>query len=243
MLSFDRWPKLSQISPCKYCSNQDVCKSLRYDVYRWRPFGRARKDTILPLSKPIVGLDGKEIMQIMVPKGTNIVMSLLGSNTNPSLWGEDAAEWKPERWLSQLPEAVLEAHMPGIYSHLWVSRSTDLALCWFLTDLGWRSWQGVELACLWFDTSLWHIAHDLLSSGFKFSQLEMSKSFINYSPKYTRSIWWAEVVLAVLLSTFKFEPSKVHKITWKMTTVAGPYVEDLDRKRPRMPLIMTLVDS
>lgn len=54
----------------------------------------------------------------MVPKGTNIVISLLGSNTNPSLWGEDAAEWRPERWLSQLPEKVLEAHMPGIYSHL-----------------------------------------------------------------------------------------------------------------------------
>jgi len=179
----------------------------------------------------------------MVPKGTNIVISLLGSNTNPSLWGEDAAEWRPERWLSQLPEKVLEAHMPGIYSHLWVSRSTKLILDWFLTDLGWRSWEGVELACLWFDTSLWHIAHDLFSSGFKFSQLEMSKSFINYSLKYTRLTWRAEVVLAVLLSTFKFEPSEAHKITWKMTGVAGPYVEDLDRKRPRMPLVMTLLDS
>ena len=198
---------------------------------------------MLPLSKPIVGLDGKEITQIMVPKGTNIIISLLGSNTNPNLWGEDAAEWRPERWLSQLPETVLEAHMPGIYSHLWVPRSTELIWCWFLTGLGWRFWEEVELACLWSDTRLWYSTYDLFSSGFKFSQLEMSKSFSDQSPKCTCLIWRAEVVLAVLLSTFKFELSKTHKITWKMTIVAEPYVEDLDQKQPRMPLVMTLVDS
>ena len=203
---------------------------------------RACKDMVLPLSKPIVGLNGKEITQVMVPKGTNIILSLLGSNTNPYLWGEDANEWKPERWLSSLPETVSEAHMPGIYSHLWASSSTTLVLCWSLTHSGWRSWAGVELACLWFDTPLWPIAYDPFFSGFKFSQLEMSEPLLNYSQTHPL-MWWTEVVLAVLLSTFKFEASKVHEVKWKMTAVAGPYVEDLDRTRPKMPLVMTLLDE
>jgi cytochrome P450 len=80
--------------------------------------GRAAKDMILPFSKPIVGLNGKEVTEVMVPNGTDIIISVLGSNTNPDLWGDDANKWKPERWLSPLPKTVAEAHMPGIYSHL-----------------------------------------------------------------------------------------------------------------------------
>lgn len=32
-------------------------------------------------------------------------------------WGEDALEWKPERWLKPLPRAVEDAWIPGIYSN------------------------------------------------------------------------------------------------------------------------------
>lgn len=37
------------------------------------------------------------------------------------LWGEDADEWKPERWLSPLPDAVLNANIPGVFPNLYVS--------------------------------------------------------------------------------------------------------------------------
>lgn len=80
----------------------------------------ARKDMLLPLSKPVIGVDGREVREIMVPNGTQVIISILGSNTDTNLWGADAHEWKPERWLSPLPEKVVEAHMPGIYSHLYV---------------------------------------------------------------------------------------------------------------------------
>ena len=30
----------------------------------------------------------------------------------------DALEWKPERWLSPLPESIMDSKIPGIYSHL-----------------------------------------------------------------------------------------------------------------------------
>ena len=37
------------------------------------------------------------------------------------LWGEDADEWKPERWLSPLPDAALNASIPGVFPNLYVS--------------------------------------------------------------------------------------------------------------------------
>ena len=39
-------------------------------------------------------------------------------NRSKAIWGEDAEEWKPERWLSPLPESVAEAKVPRIYSNL-----------------------------------------------------------------------------------------------------------------------------
>ncbi|KAJ3505771.1 hypothetical protein NLJ89_g7244 [Agrocybe chaxingu] len=78
----------------------------------------ATADTILPLSTPVKGIDGTDIQSLSVPKGTNIIVSILGSNRNPELWGPDAMEWKPERWLKPLPEALINARVPGIYSHL-----------------------------------------------------------------------------------------------------------------------------
>ncbi|KAF8157063.1 cytochrome P450 [Crassisporium funariophilum] len=78
----------------------------------------ARQDIILPLATPIRGTNGKDIMEIPIPKGTEIFISIMASNRNPELWGPDALEWKPERWLSPLPEALVEARVPGVYSHL-----------------------------------------------------------------------------------------------------------------------------
>ncbi|KAF8910643.1 cytochrome P450 [Gymnopilus junonius] len=78
----------------------------------------ARQDIVLPLGQPIKGINGEEIHEIPLPKGTNIHMSVLNSNRNPELWGPDAEDWKPERWLKPLPEALVGARIPGIYSHL-----------------------------------------------------------------------------------------------------------------------------
>ncbi|KJA19451.1 hypothetical protein HYPSUDRAFT_69198 [Hypholoma sublateritium FD-334 SS-4] len=77
-----------------------------------------RQDIVLPLSTPINGLDGKEIHEILVPSNTDIIVGLMAANRNFEIWGPDALEWKPERWLSPLPETVASAHIPGVYSHL-----------------------------------------------------------------------------------------------------------------------------
>ncbi|CAA7263361.1 unnamed protein product [Cyclocybe aegerita] len=77
-----------------------------------------REDVVLPPSKPIVGLDGREISDIPIPKNTNVIVGIMASNRNAEIWGPDSYEWKPERLLQPLPESVAAAHIPGIYSNL-----------------------------------------------------------------------------------------------------------------------------
>ncbi|KAF8896618.1 cytochrome P450 [Infundibulicybe gibba] len=77
-----------------------------------------RRDMVLPLSNPIKGVDGSELHEVLVPNDTNVIVSIINSNRNPAIWGPDADEWKPERWLKPLPEAVAHAHLPGIYANL-----------------------------------------------------------------------------------------------------------------------------
>ncbi|TEB33029.1 cytochrome P450 [Coprinellus micaceus] len=72
-------------------------------------------DAILPFSKPIKTADGKETC---VPKGSFIMVPIGACNTTKDLWGPDAHEWKPDRWLSPVPDAVAAARIPGVYSHL-----------------------------------------------------------------------------------------------------------------------------
>ena len=79
---------------------------------------RTRQDVVLPLSEPIRGLDGTMVREIPIPKDTTVIVGLLSSNRNKAIWGEDAMEWKPERWLSPLPGSVTDAKIPGVYSNL-----------------------------------------------------------------------------------------------------------------------------
>ena len=74
---------------------------------------------MLPLMWPIKSADGKsEIHEIPVRKNTNVIVSILGANRCKAVWGEDAYEWKPERWLSPLPDSVAKAHLPGVYASM-----------------------------------------------------------------------------------------------------------------------------
>ena len=79
---------------------------------------RAQRDTVLPLSTPIKDRFGNTISEIPILKGTNVQVNIYGYNRNKELWGEDAEEWKPERWLSPLPEPLIQSRMPGVYSHM-----------------------------------------------------------------------------------------------------------------------------
>lgn len=77
-----------------------------------------KKDMVLPLANPIRGLNGKWMSEIFVPKNTRIIVAIRACNRNKEIWGEDALEWKPERWLSPLPGSLTDARVPGVYSNM-----------------------------------------------------------------------------------------------------------------------------
>ncbi|KAJ4478576.1 cytochrome P450, partial [Lentinula lateritia] len=76
------------------------------------------EDAIVPLSRPVRDAHGNEVTEIFLPKATTVMISIMNANRDPKLWGPDVLEWKPDRWLSPLPEAIVNSKMPGVYSHL-----------------------------------------------------------------------------------------------------------------------------
>lgn len=67
---------------------------------RLRYSDRVTNPTILPLQFLVRSSSGAETSAIAMPKESFVVISILAANRNRTLWGDDANEWKPERWLS-----------------------------------------------------------------------------------------------------------------------------------------------
>ncbi|KAG8858416.1 hypothetical protein FRB96_005301 [Tulasnella sp. 330] len=75
----------------------------------------ANVDAVIPLAFPVIGKDGKEIFELFVRRGDTISLHNYASNTRKDLWGDDALEFRPERF-DKLPEAVSE--VPSLFAHL-----------------------------------------------------------------------------------------------------------------------------
>ncbi|KAK7007808.1 cytochrome P450 [Favolaschia claudopus] len=75
----------------------------------------AVRDDVVPLGKPFIGKDGKERDCISIRKGQTFHIPMLAVNTDKSVWGEDADEFKPERW-DNLPAAV--SGVPGVWGNI-----------------------------------------------------------------------------------------------------------------------------
>ncbi|KAJ6540556.1 cytochrome P450 [Mycena capillaripes] len=72
-------------------------------------------DDMLPLSEPFVDKKGRMHTHIPVPKGHKIHMPIRAPNVDKAVWGEDADEFKPDRW-DNLPASVTA--VPSIFSNL-----------------------------------------------------------------------------------------------------------------------------
>ncbi|OJT13786.1 Phylloquinone omega-hydroxylase CYP4F2 [Trametes pubescens] len=75
----------------------------------------ATRDDVIPLNKPFVGQDGVEYHSIVVSAGCPIIIPILTLHRSKAIWGEDAYEFKPERW--QDPPAAISS-LPGVWGHL-----------------------------------------------------------------------------------------------------------------------------
>ncbi|EIW84053.1 cytochrome P450 [Coniophora puteana RWD-64-598 SS2] len=60
----------------------------------------ATEDDAIPLSEPIKDRSGKYVDHIVVPKDTQVTVSIAYMNRSEKYWGPDAKLFNPERWLN-----------------------------------------------------------------------------------------------------------------------------------------------
>ncbi|KDR84663.1 hypothetical protein GALMADRAFT_55583 [Galerina marginata CBS 339.88] len=87
-------------------------------TFVWR---QTMQDTVIPLQYPIKDVkSGTDIREIVVRKGTPVYVGLASTNRSTALWGPDAAEFKPERWIGRQAHesTVQEVKTPGIFSNM-----------------------------------------------------------------------------------------------------------------------------
>ncbi|KAF7364360.1 hypothetical protein MSAN_01096400 [Mycena sanguinolenta] len=75
----------------------------------------AVEDDIMPLAKPYVDPQGNSHDSLPIPKGQRIHIPIVAINTDKEIWGEDASEFRPERW-EKVPDSV--SAIPGVWANL-----------------------------------------------------------------------------------------------------------------------------
>ncbi|KAJ7861631.1 cytochrome P450, partial [Mycena leptocephala] len=75
----------------------------------------ATEDDVLPLSKPYLDREGRSHDSLPIRKGQMIHIPILAVNTDKEIWGEDATEFKPERW-EKVPDAA--SAIPGVWANI-----------------------------------------------------------------------------------------------------------------------------
>ncbi|TRM57261.1 cytochrome P450 [Schizophyllum amplum] len=87
-------------------------------TFVWR---ETYEDSVVPLQFPIRDpATGAETRELLITKGTPVYIGMGAANRSTTIWGADAAELKPERWMEKsidesTPNGV---KMPGIYSNI-----------------------------------------------------------------------------------------------------------------------------
>ncbi|KAH9958826.1 cytochrome P450 [Russula dissimulans] len=90
-------------------------ESMRLHPIIWMLGRVASRDDVIPLAFPIITKSGEQVSSIPVKKGTIIDVAIHVYQRLPQVWGEDADEWKPERFLNA--ENVKQTSV-GLYGNL-----------------------------------------------------------------------------------------------------------------------------
>ncbi|RPD64802.1 cytochrome P450 [Lentinus tigrinus ALCF2SS1-6] len=110
------------------------CLAAMKEVLRLHPIvylteRQASRDDVLPLAYPITTTTGETINEIPIPKGTSCRISIWTYNRLPQIWGPDANEFNPLRFIEH--EKMGETYV-GVTSNL-MTFSAGLQAC-----IGWR---------------------------------------------------------------------------------------------------------
>ncbi|KAG2147652.1 cytochrome P450 [Suillus clintonianus] len=91
----------------------------------------ADSDDVIPLAQPIETKSGKIINEIPISKGQGITASICTYNRLKSVWGEDADEWNPNRFLDD----ARERSSLGVFANLCVFNTAGLRACIGLLEM------------------------------------------------------------------------------------------------------------
>ncbi|KAF7790145.1 hypothetical protein EIP86_001097 [Pleurotus ostreatoroseus] len=109
--------------------NAALKETLRYHPVVFHMTRAAVQDDVIPLSKPIHSKSGDAISEIPVSAGQSVLISVCAYNRLVDVWGEDAQEFNPMRWIDNPTEKEVKV---GVYSNL-MTFSGGIRSC-----IGWR---------------------------------------------------------------------------------------------------------
>ncbi|KAG6844695.1 hypothetical protein H0H93_016403, partial [Arthromyces matolae] len=82
------------------------------------PVPFVRRTAVKERTIPYAEYDGElNTSSVTIPVGTTLFVGIAGANRLESVWGPDAKEWKPERWLKDSSiDTNSRLRLPGVYS-------------------------------------------------------------------------------------------------------------------------------
>ncbi|KAG6917703.1 hypothetical protein DXG01_001475 [Tephrocybe rancida] len=87
-------------------------------TFVWR---QTMEDTVVPLHYPIIATDGTRLRSLLITKGTTVYLGLAAANRSQAIWGPDADNFKPERWMGKRAYELITnegVRLPGSYSNM-----------------------------------------------------------------------------------------------------------------------------
>ncbi|KAL1746488.1 cytochrome P450 [Schizophyllum fasciatum] len=78
-----------------------VKESLRFHPPLYNTTRTATRDEVIPLLRPVLDKRGRPVYEVAVPKGQYLVVSFAAYGRNKDLYGPDADDFNPERWLKE----------------------------------------------------------------------------------------------------------------------------------------------
>ncbi|KAI0263458.1 cytochrome P450 [Gloeopeniophorella convolvens] len=75
-------------------------EAMRLHPISWALSRVASRDDVIPMAFPVFTESGERVTSIPIKRGTMVDISVAAYNRFPEVWGQDAAEWNPERFLN-----------------------------------------------------------------------------------------------------------------------------------------------
>ncbi|KZT61473.1 cytochrome P450 [Calocera cornea HHB12733] len=109
----DEAPNMDDLNALPYL-DMVVKEALRFHSPVHGSLRQVQHHDTIPLSHPVVDAYGKTHDTVRVQAGDFVGIEIMVMNRSKALWGEDAGEFRPERWAEELGGAN---EIPGIYAH------------------------------------------------------------------------------------------------------------------------------